>query len=178
MHVLHFSCAGTMQHNDRDDGNVYGPASPTHLTHPEQVTVMTLWCMMRAPLFFGGRVPLDNGDTWTLDLLTNAEVLAVHNASDRTRVVNATSGSGSHYAFAADATSDVADVTYLAIFNTGDVRNNVTLPVASIGITASPQYCARDLWAHAAVAGTWTSADIFTLPVDGHGAAILAWRAC
>ena len=46
------------------------------LTHDEQRTLMTLWSIARSPLMFGGHLP-DN-DPWTLDLLTNDEVLAVN----------------------------------------------------------------------------------------------------
>ena len=60
---------GTMMHATKAKG-VYGPASPTRLTRDEQVTTMTLWSITRAPLFFGGRLPLDANDTWTLPLLS------------------------------------------------------------------------------------------------------------
>jgi hypothetical protein len=87
---------GTCLHNDKDDGQVYGPPSPTHFTRDEQLLLMSLWCIARAPLFFGGRLPLDAGDDWTHSLLTNGEVLAAQNASTAQRVVNVTTGP-SHY---------------------------------------------------------------------------------
>ena len=60
---------GTMMHANKEKG-VHGPASPTRLTRNEQVATMTLWSITRAPLFFGGRLPLDANDTWTLPLLS------------------------------------------------------------------------------------------------------------
>ena len=60
---------GTMMHASKEKG-VYGPASPTFLTRDEQRTVMTLWSITRAPLMFGGRLPLDVNDTWTLPLIS------------------------------------------------------------------------------------------------------------
>ena len=46
------------------------------LTHDEQRTLMTLWSIARSPLMFGGHLP-DN-DEFTLNLITNGEVLAVN----------------------------------------------------------------------------------------------------
>ncbi|OXM87429.1 hypothetical protein [Paenibacillus rigui] len=45
----------------------------TRFTRDEQRTMMTLWCLFRSPLMFGGHLP-DN-DEWTLSLITNEEVL-------------------------------------------------------------------------------------------------------
>jgi hypothetical protein len=58
----------------------------TRLTHDEQITLMTLWCLFRSPLFFGGNLP-DN-DAWTEKLLTNEDVLAVHRSSLDARLVS------------------------------------------------------------------------------------------
>ncbi|MFC0877248.1 NPCBM/NEW2 domain-containing protein [Saccharicrinis sp. FJH2] len=51
----------------------------TNFTKDEQYTLMTLWTMFKSPLMFGGHLP-DNDD-FTNSLLTNKEVLYVHNAS-------------------------------------------------------------------------------------------------
>lgn len=58
-----------MMHASKAKG-VYGPASPTFLTRDEQTTTMTLWSITRAPLMFGGRLPLDADDKWTLPLIS------------------------------------------------------------------------------------------------------------
>lgn len=51
----------------------------TNFTHDEQYTLMTLWSIFKSPLMFGGHLP-DN-DTFTNSLLTNNEVLEMHNYS-------------------------------------------------------------------------------------------------
>jgi alpha-galactosidase len=48
-------------------------------TKDEQYTLMTLWCIFKSPLMFGGNLP-DN-DSLTLSLLTNKNVLKVLNES-------------------------------------------------------------------------------------------------
>jgi hypothetical protein len=45
----------------------------THFTPDEQVTLMTLWCIVRSPLIFGG--DLRKMDDATLALITNARFL-------------------------------------------------------------------------------------------------------
>jgi alpha-galactosidase len=48
---------------------------PTRLTHDEQYTHFTLWCMLSAPLLLG--CDLERLDSFTLGLLTNDDVLAI-----------------------------------------------------------------------------------------------------
>jgi hypothetical protein len=55
----------------------------SRLTKDEQITLMTLWSISRAPLMFGGDLP--SNDEWTLSLLTNDEVLYVLNNSTNNR---------------------------------------------------------------------------------------------
>ncbi|MBR4759979.1 MAG: glycoside hydrolase family 27 protein, partial [Lachnospiraceae bacterium] len=53
------------------------PAYRCAFTRDEQITMMTLWCMMRSPLFIGGE--MTKFDDFTLELLTNADLLEVTN---------------------------------------------------------------------------------------------------
>jgi alpha-galactosidase len=46
-----------------------------HLNQQEQRTVMTMWCMLSAPLFIGAN--MEHIDPFTLSLITNNEVIAV-----------------------------------------------------------------------------------------------------
>jgi alpha-galactosidase len=55
----------------------------TRFTPDEQRTMMTLWCVARSPLLFGG--DLTRLDEATLALITNDEVLAVDQASEGNR---------------------------------------------------------------------------------------------
>ena len=47
----------------------------TNFTRAEQMTMVSLWCLLPAPLMVGANLP-DN-DPWTTSLLTNSEVLAL-----------------------------------------------------------------------------------------------------
>ena len=56
---------------------------PSNFTQPEQNLCMTLWCIARSPLIFGG--DMTKLDRFTIDLLANPEVLAVNQASANNR---------------------------------------------------------------------------------------------
>jgi len=64
-------------------GAIRQPDGWTNFTKDEQITHMTLWCIARSPLFFGGYLP--KNDPFTLSLITNPEVLAVNQRSANNR---------------------------------------------------------------------------------------------
>lgn len=108
----------------------------TRFTKEEQRTLVTLWCIARSPLMFGGE--LRDNDEWTLSLLTNREVLRVlhHTHSnhqlerDENFVVwTATDEDGSHY---------------LAVFNLQREALRFTMPLELPGLQGS--IAARDSW--------------------------------
>lgn len=63
----------------------YGEPRQTKLTHDEQRSFFTLWCMFRSPLMWGGNPT--KSDAWTLSLLTNQEVLDVDQNSKENHAV-------------------------------------------------------------------------------------------
>ena len=83
---------------------------PNRFTKDEQILCMTLWCIARSPLILGA--DLTKLDDFTLNLLTNPEVLAVNQAS-----------SGNHQLSRKDDlivwTAEVPDSPdrYVALFN-------------------------------------------------------------
>ena len=115
-----------------------GGGSPTKFTPDEQRTVMTLWCMFRSPLIFGGDLP--SNDAAATALITNDEVLAIDQHS-----------SGNHQALEQPDlrvwTADVPRETehYVAVFNLGESPRQVNLSWENIGIHAATAQV-RDLW--------------------------------
>ncbi|MGN6553148.1 MAG: NPCBM/NEW2 domain-containing protein [Verrucomicrobiota bacterium] len=96
----------------RVGGPPTGPKGTNLLTHDEQRTLMTLWCIGRCPLMFGGNLP--DTDAFTLGLLTNPEVLSVNRASARNRQLFLKNGQA---AWSADVPGSSAK--YLALFSVG-----------------------------------------------------------
>ena len=117
-----------------------GEAAASRLTHAEQRTYLTLWCIARSPLFMGGN--LSRADRWTEDLLANPEVIAVDQHS-----------SDAHQAFAHDgfvvwlSQPDAGGGWYLAAFNTRPRGRTLTLSWQALELPQA-RYGLRDLWQH------------------------------
>ncbi|NOU94552.1 alpha-galactosidase [Paenibacillus sp. LMG 31456] len=108
----------------------------TRFTKDEQRTMMTLWCMFRSPLMFGGHMP-DN-DEWTLSLLTNEEVLRILSHSYWNRQLFR---DGDRVAWTA---KDEGGDVYLALFNLGSEEISVSVDLDLLELTGSMEL--RDLW--------------------------------
>jgi alpha-galactosidase len=107
------------------------------LTIDEQRTLMTLWCIGRSPLMFGGDLPTTGPDT--IALLTNDDVLAVLTDSGGNREVVR---DGRLVVWTADATD--RDARYVALFNLDDTPAELTLPASDAGLARL--HAAVDLW--------------------------------
>ena len=131
------------------------------LTHDEQTTLMSLWCIARSPLMFGGHLP-DN-DEFTLALITNDEILAMNQKGAGGKQLFA---NGNQIAWTSDAAGSKAK--YVAVFNTGDTeQEQIRVNWADLGL---PAKCAvRDLWAHKDM-GTVESGQAFA--VKPHASAV------
>lgn len=111
----------------------------TRFTLDEQVTLLTLWSIARAPLIMGG--DLRKLDDFTLSLLTNDEVLAVNQT-----------GSGSREIFLADGLAAWQSKAhdggrYIALFNLRDPTAAATpVPVRLAELGFSGPVRPRDLW--------------------------------
>lgn len=112
----------------------------TRFTRAEQLTMMTLWCIFRSPLMFGGE--LRDNDEWTLSLLTNEEVLHLHRYGTGGRLVKS---EGELRVWTAQ---DEKGQTYMALFNLGEDSLDVCLNLALSGTTAKSFTGAKDLWRH------------------------------
>jgi hypothetical protein len=126
----------------------------SRLTHDEQRTLMTLWCMFRSPLIMGGNLLL--ADDWTASLLTNAEVIAVDQHSKENHPVVTTED-----VVIWTARPESGEDTYVAVFNIGDTARTVSYAWHDLGLSAA-SYTLHDLWQHAAV-GSAASLNV-TLP--------------
>lgn len=112
----------------------------TRLTHDEQRTLITLWCIFRSPLMMGGDLP--SADAWTTSLLTNPEVIAVDQHS-----------AASHAAISTDkeavwlAQPESGKGAYLAVFNLANKPQTFRFAWKDLGLPAT-KYSQRDLWEH------------------------------
>ncbi|MYW62737.1 alpha-galactosidase [Streptomyces sp. SID8379] len=109
----------------------------SRLTHAEQVSLLTLWCIARSPLMMGGDLPTT--PPGTIALLTNEEALAVLWHSDDNREVLREAGLVVWTARDSDGHS-----RYAAVFNLADEARPVTVPLGSLG--GRPDDRVRELW--------------------------------
>ncbi|MGH9503168.1 MAG: glycoside hydrolase family 27 protein [Terriglobales bacterium] len=138
----------------------WGQPRYTRLTHDEQRTFVTLWCIFPSPLMVGGDLP--KADAWTTSLLTNPEVIAVDQHS-----------SGNHPVITSDKTvawvaeSPRAGGHYLAIFNLEDSSRKIRYSWKDVGLPAA-KYRVRDLWQRKDLG----SASSVTVTLPAHGSVL------
>lgn len=136
-----------------------GESRSTNFTEAERYTLMTLWCIFRSPLMYGGHLP--ESDPLALSLVTNQEIIAVNQHSANNHEVFRTDNKA---AWLADAPN--SDGKYLALFNLADEVTAVTLDFASARLSANC-YAVRDLWKHEDLG---VHAGSFSRPLPVHGA--------
>ena len=110
----------------------------TRLTPAEQYSHLSLWCLLSAPLLIG--CDLDRLDAFTLNLLTNDEVLAVdQDALGRSARRVATSGPIDVFR------KELEDGgVAIGFFNRGDTLHTMTAKLERIGLGGRQRV--RDLW--------------------------------
>jgi hypothetical protein len=135
----------------------------TNFTPDEQRTLMTLWCIARSSLMYGG--DLSQMDSASLALITNPEVLGINQSSSGNRQLSVSNGL---YVWVANVPNSTDK--YVGFFNTrdpvaGQTGAVVTVSLSSAGMSGTCQV--RDLWARASVGNATTS---FSAIVHWHGA--------
>ncbi|MBI1753754.1 MAG: alpha-galactosidase [Acidobacteria bacterium] len=117
----------------------WGPSlHPSRLTPDEQYTHLSLWSLLAAPLLIG--CDLTRLDAFTLNLLTNDEVLAVD--QDRLgRQATPVIQEGSIQVWARELSDGGLA---FGVFNLGETAATYRVDLAKLGLQGSPQL--RDLW--------------------------------
>ncbi|AWB43082.1 alpha-galactosidase [Paenibacillus sp. CAA11] len=110
----------------------------TRFTPEEQVTMMTLWCIFKSPLMFGGE--LRDNDAWTLSLLTNRDVLEVNKRGMEPRPLVREED------FTAWISRGKDGSRYVAVFNLGDEPIIRELPLPLIEQNGFICRTAKELW--------------------------------
>jgi len=154
-----------------ENGSLVGPPSPTHFTPTEQQLMVTLWCVTGAPMFMGGRLPTDAA---TLALLTNWELLYVHDAAV-SRFPIAPLLDGAQYNESAWV-AITPNATYIALLNAYPWANEVFVSLGDAGLSADVTWCSWDAWQ-----GYWLprrNATTFSWWLPGHGGGMFRMSPC
>jgi alpha-galactosidase len=138
----------------------WGQARDVRLSHDEQRTLVTLWCIFPSPLMIGGELP--PADEWTISLLTNPEVIAVDQHS-----------TGNHPVINTDKTvvwlaqSTTTRSQFVAIFNLTESSATLQFEWKDLGLDGSVNKI-RDLWEHTDL----EKARSLTVTLPPHGSAL------
>ena len=142
-------------------GNEHGMTEPryTRFTQDEQKMMLTLRCMFRSPLMVGAE--LRDNDAFTLELLTNPDVLRILKHSYGAKQIARTGDNGQYIVW---KSFDEDGSVYAAIFNTHNLPMDLQVTFRALEIEGS--YRVYDLWNHADL-GVETEAVHGVIPTHG-----------
>ncbi|MDP2884460.1 MAG: putative Ig domain-containing protein [Ignavibacteria bacterium] len=118
----------------------WGNPRPTMLTPDEQYTHITLWCLLSSPLLLG--CDMEKLDEFTLNLLTNDEVLAV-DQDLLGKQATSLSADGSIRIYVKPMEDGSKAV---GVFNLGSKDSTVTVRFSTLNLLGAQSV--RDLWRH------------------------------
>ena len=144
------------------DANGMGIGKQTTLTPNEQYSYMSMWSLMAAPLFFSG--DMSKLDTFTINVLCNAEVIAVDQDSigKQARILRQTP---KEFVLVKDLEDGSKAV---GLFNLGERPTKLAVSWAELGISGEQRV--RDLWRQKEIG---IIVDNFATEVPRHGVALV-----
>ncbi|MGN0676038.1 MAG: glycoside hydrolase family 27 protein [Oscillospiraceae bacterium] len=138
----------------------YDKANRTKFTENEQITMMTLWSIFRSPLIIGGE--MTGFDDFTMSLLTNEDILAMHGNARHSHQVWKKDIDGVEHILWTAASADGGQ--YIAVFNTGETASNIEISLSDAEIYN--KVMGKELWS-----GESISADgVLAVSLESHGA--------
>ena len=117
-----------------------GQENHTRFTPDEQRTMLTLWSIFRSPLIIGG--DMTGFDPFTMSLITNGQILAMHRLSRHAHQVWRREIGGTEFALWTAACAQGGQ--YVAIFNLGERANYIRIPLSRLEADDASQ--AENLW--------------------------------
>lgn len=139
---------------------IYDKNNYTKFTRDEQITMMTLWCIMRSPLMIGGE--MTKTDAFTLSLLNNEDLIEILNHSHSARQLYRKKVNGNeHCAWFATHENEGY---YIALFNLSETESEVTAIIPFDG-----KFSMYDIWKKTRSPVTENAVSAFLPP---HGAAV------
>ena len=117
------------------------PSNHTAFTEDEQRTMMTLWCIFRAPLMMGG--DMAKLDDFTEKLLTAKDILSMQDLARHEHQVWRKEQDGSEFVLWTALRKGGGQ--YAALFNIGETAQDVSFPVSELEPVGNYEQC-LDLW--------------------------------
>ncbi|MBO7531848.1 MAG: glycoside hydrolase family 27 protein [Lachnospiraceae bacterium] len=141
----------------------YDTNNRTAFTEDEQITMMTLWCIMRSPLMIGGE--MTRFDDFTMKLITNDQILRMHRNSRNARQIFRREIACREFTlWMAD---DSEGGKYIAVFNLSDEDAGLECGLEKLeGVTENT--AAVELWSGKA----YTLGSTFKTDLPAHGSKV------
>ncbi len=144
-------------------GKGFGQERECRLSREEQKTMMTLWCMFRSPLMIG--TELSKLDDWTMQLLTNVELLALLRETRKGMQVMR----DKYQAVWKNTDSKTGELA-VALFNLSDEAREISVSLAEIDPAKAGAQCTlSEIWDKTK---TETVEGRITATVPAHGVAV------
>ncbi len=138
----------------------YDKSNRTKFTNDEQLTMLTLWSIIRSPLMIGGE--MTGFDEFTMKLLTNESVLAMHKNARHSHQVWRRTVNGNEYVLWTAHCADGGQ--YIAVFNAGETVGTIEILLADLEVFEPKT--ALELWS----GGTESLNDTLAVKLNPHGA--------
>ena len=139
----------------------------TAFTADEQITMMTLWSIMRSPLIIGGE--MTGFDEFTVKLITNEGILRMHRNSRNARQIFRRDCEGNEYV--AWTAGDSEGGAYLAVFNLGDEDGTLVFDTEELELSGMTRM-GTELWS----GQTMELGDQIRIEIPRHGAKVYFFR--
>lgn len=139
----------------------YDPSNVTKFTQEEQITMLTLWSIFRAPLMIGGE--MTKFDEFTMSLLTNRNILKMHADARHAHQVWRKKINGTEFVLWTAVSADQGQ--YFAVFNIGEKDSALELPLSDLELCGKKTLV--NLWS----GETSEIEDIVSLKLNKHAAA-------
>ncbi len=137
-----------------------GATRYSNLSRSQQYLLMTMWCIGRSPLIWGG--DLRKNRPAEDSLMTNPEVIAVNQRGTNGRPLTAT---GTTLVWASD-NPDSVNVKWVALVNRSTAATSPNVDLDALGV---PNCSARNLWTRTDLAGTFATSFSQTIPAQSAG---------
>lgn len=118
----------------------YDKAMVTKFTEAEQITMLTLWSIFRSPLMIGGE--MTGFDEFTMSLVTNRNILKMHEASRHPHQVWKKKLEGSEHILWTAVSMEGGQ--YAAVFNTSETDSEIEIPLSDLEI--EKEVSCLELW--------------------------------
>ena len=141
----------------------YDKNNRTAFTKDEQITMMTLWSIMRSPLMIGGE--MTGFDDFTMRLITNEGILRMHRNARYAHLCFRREVLGNE--FIVWTAIDSEGGAYVAVFNAGDKDGRIEFPLEELEVSVT-DIRVTELWS--GQSSEWKKE--LSVEVPGHGAKV------